>query len=94
MAQEPEAQESGAQLPQIHSWLQFWYGIAEIAKSFLLEVARAAVALLLTVILLVTVMLAFSKGGPETGTLLQVLLPVEAALLGSAVAFYFRSASQ
>ena len=57
------------------------------------DFARLLIALLLLALLALTVVFAFLKvsgqGWTNTQELLQVLLPAETALLGSAVGFYF-----
>ena len=61
--------------------------------EILQEVVRAALTFALAAILILTIVLAFSKVGGEdwgnTKELLQVLLPLEATLLSGAVGFYF-----
>lgn len=56
---------------------------------------RASLAILFVVIFLVTILFAFNHTGkadwPQTKELLQVLLPAETGLLGSAVGYYYGS---
>ena len=59
------------------------------------EVVRASLAIFFAIILLVTIIYAFANvSGPDwtnVKELVQILLPAETALLGSAVGFYFGS---
>jgi hypothetical protein len=59
------------------------------------ELVRGALAIAFTVVLIITVVFSFlhsSKADwPQTKELLQLLLPAETALLGSAVGFYYGS---
>ena len=62
---------------------------------FAQEVVRSLLAFTFVIILVLTIVFAFQNvGGPNwanTKELLQLLLPAETALLGSAVGFYFGS---
>ena len=62
---------------------------------FAQEVVRALLAFTFVIILVLTIVFAFQNvSGPNwtnTKELLQLLLPAETALLGSAVGFYFGS---
>jgi hypothetical protein len=57
------------------------------------ESVRAGLAFVFAIIFFVTIMYAFLSTGTDswddTKELLQILLPAETALLGSAVGFYF-----
>jgi hypothetical protein len=63
-----------------------------------LERTRAAIALALTGLLIATVLLAFfwldGSSWKNAKELLQIVVPVEVSLLGSALGFYFGSQTQ
>jgi hypothetical protein len=67
----------------------------EFVRLFTDFLPRITLALFLVVIFLLTIKWGFSNVGADkwenTKELLDILLPVEAALVGSAIAFYFRA---
>jgi hypothetical protein len=69
--------------------------VTEPRRLWVQELVRASYALILVVIFGITVWAAFiganSANWPNFKELLQVLLPAETALLGSAAGFYFGS---